>query len=197
MSLPALVTADAGQIERVSGVVAEAFTPLAASEWLVPDVAERTRRLRSYFRIFVEYAFEHGHVEVAADGSAAALWVHQNGSELPPPPDYDERLIFVTGPHVRRFRVLDELLEASHPLDVVHHHLVFLAVQADRQGRGIGGALLAKHHRRLDEARIGAYLEASSPRARELYLRHGYRDRGEPFYLPDGPPFWPMWRDPR
>ena len=41
-----------------------------------------------------------------------------------------------------------------------------------------------------------AYHEASSPRNRALYERHGYVTQGE-FTLPDGPPLWPMWRDPR
>jgi GNAT superfamily N-acetyltransferase len=197
MTLPGVVRADVSQAERVSALIASAFHLLPATRWLVPDDAERPRRLKGNFRIFVEYAFEHGHVEVAEDGSGAAIWVHHNGSPLPPPPDYDERLIFVTGPHLKRFRILDELFDANHPHDVVHHHLAFLAVQPDRQGEGIGGHLMEQHHRRLDAAGVGAYLEASSPEARALYLRHGYIDRGEPFYLPDGPPFWPMWRDPR
>lgn len=196
MSLPGVVRADAGQTERVSALIAEAFHPLAVAKWLVPDDAERPRRLKANFRIFVEYAFEHGHVEVASDDSAAAVWVHHNGSPLPPPPDYDERLIFVSGPHLKRFRILDELFDANHPHDEVHHHLAFLAVHPDRQGSGIGGRLMDAHHRRLDEAGTAAYLEASSPGARALYLRHGYQDRGDPFHLPDGPPFWPMWRDP-
>jgi hypothetical protein len=43
-----------------------------------------------------------------------------------------------------------------------------------------------------------AYLEASSPRARDLYLRHGYAmRRGSAFRLPEGPLLWPMWREPR
>jgi hypothetical protein len=51
----------------------------------------------------------------------------------------------------------------------------------------------------LDDSGRPAYLEASSPRARDLYLRHGYLPRpGTPFHLPDGgPPMWPMWREPR
>lgn len=196
MSLPGIVRAEAGAVERVSALIATAFHELPATRWLVPDAEERPRRLKADFRIFVEYAFEHGHVEVTEDGAGAAVWVHHNGSPLPPPPDYDERLIFVTGPHVRRFRILDELFDANHPHDVVHHHLAFLAVDPSRQNEGIGSRLMDEHHRRLDSAGTGAYLEASSPEARALYLRHGYRDRGEPFYLPDGPPFWPMWRDP-
>lgn len=196
MSLPGVVRADVSMAGRVSALIATAFTPLAVTRWLVPDDSERTRRLKANFRIFVEYAFEHGYVEMTSDESAAAVWVHHNGSELPPPPDYDERLIFVSGPHLRRFRVLDELFDANHPHGVVHHHLAFLAVAPEKQGQGLGSHLMAVHHDRLDESGTGAYLEASSPGARELYLRHGYQDRGEPFHLPDGPPFWPMWRDP-
>jgi hypothetical protein len=42
---------------------------------------------------------------------------------------------------------------------------------------------------------VPAYLVASSPPSRDLYARHGYRS-GELFSVPDGTPFWPMWRDP-
>ena len=196
MTLPGIIRADASAVDRVSTLIASAFHELPATRWLVPDAAERPRRLKADFRIFVEYAFEHGHVDVTSDGSGAAVWVHHNGSELPPPADYNERLIFIAGANLRRFRVLDELFDAHHPHDRVHHHLAFLAVHPDRQCAGIGAGLLALHHRRLDELGIGAYLEASTPRSRGLYLRQGYRDMGEPFYLPDGTPFWPMWRDP-
>jgi len=50
----------------------------------------------------------------------------------------------------------------------------------------------------LDRTGSPAYLEASSPRTRDLYLAHGYVLRpGAPFHLPgSGPPMWPMWRDP-
>jgi hypothetical protein len=42
------------------------------------------------------------------------------------------------------------------------------------------------------------YMEAPSPRARDLYLRHGYTMRpGSAFRLPEGPLLWPMWREPR
>jgi predicted N-acetyltransferase YhbS len=78
-----------------------------------------------------------------------------------------------------------------------HHYLAFLAVRPSRQCRGIGSALLDRHHARLDDAGVPAYLEANHPRNRELYLRHGYRDRAE-IQLPDGgPAVWPMWREPR
>jgi GNAT superfamily N-acetyltransferase len=83
--------------------------------------------------------------------------------------------------------------------DRLHHqYLAILAVRPGCQGRGIGTALLNARHRDLDRDGVPAYLEASSPRARDLYLRHGYTLRpGGPFRLPEGgPPMWPMWREP-
>jgi predicted N-acetyltransferase YhbS len=68
-------------------------------------------------------------------------------------------------------------------------------VHPDRQNLGIGSALMARHHARLDLAGIPAYLEANHPRNRDLYLRHGYVSAA-PIRLPDGPPIWPMWRAP-
>jgi hypothetical protein len=43
---------------------------------------------------------------------------------------------------------------------------------------------------------IAAYLEASDERTRDLYLRHGYTDHGEPIELPDGRSMYPMVRIP-
>ncbi|GAB3958082.1 hypothetical protein GCM10027614_74860 [Micromonospora vulcania] len=86
------------------------------------------------------------------------------------------------------------MFAANHP-HTDHHHLAFLATRPDRQGQGLGTALLEHHHAWLDEAGMPGYLEASSPRSRDLYARNGYRT-GEPFRVPDGTPFWPMWREP-
>lgn len=37
---------------------------------------------------------------------------------------------------------------------------------------------------------------ARAARSRHFYRRHGYAERGQPIRLPDGPPMWPMWREP-
>lgn len=196
---PKIVRAETFQAELVSGIVAESFTDIAPSKWLVPgDAAERRSVLQADFLIVVEHALVHGHVDLLDDHTAAAVWLpHAAIDEMPPPADYDERLVAACGPHSDRFRKLDELFDASHPHGVAHQHLAFLAVLPDVQGRGLGTVLMNENHRLLDEAGVAGYLEASGPRARELYLRNGYRDReGAPFHLPDGPPMWPMWREP-
>jgi len=92
--------------------------------------------------------------------------------------------------------VLDDLFEQHHPTQP-HHHLALLAVRHDRQHRGIGSMLLAQYHHRLDTMDTAAYLEAPAEANLTFYRRHGYTAR-QPFHLPgDGPPFWPMWREPR
>lgn len=179
--------------EGVAELVARAFLPLAAVGWLVPEPARRLPILAADFRILVEHALEHGHVDVVEGGAAAAVWFDRT-RPAPDPPDYDRRLAAACGEWTDRFRTLDELFAANHP-ESPHHHLVFLAVRPERQRAGLGSALLRHRHATLDESATPAYLEASSPGSRDLYLRHGYELR-ETFALPDGTPFWPMWRPP-
>ena len=67
---------------------------------------------------------------------------------------------------------------------------------AGGQGRvGRDAAVLAPVLQRADRAGHPAYLEATSPRNKALYERHGFRT-ATPFAVAGGPPLWPMWRDP-
>ncbi len=65
-----------------------------------------------------------------------------------------------------------------------------------RQGAGLGGMLLEHTLRLADERSQPAYLEASSPRSRDLYERYGF-EVTMTLTLPGGPDIWPMWRDAR
>ncbi|HEY9472749.1 MAG TPA: GNAT family N-acetyltransferase [Mycobacteriales bacterium] len=195
MTVVPIGPADPERAGTVSRVIAEAFAELAVVGWLVPDAAARDCVLSADFRIFVDHAFEYGEVHATPDLDAVALWFPLDGDPLPEPNDYHRRLTDAVGEWIDRFSLLDKLFEANHPTEP-HHHLAFLAVRPDRQGNGLGSALLRHHHARLDHDGMPAYLEASSPGSRDLYLRHGYQLRGEPFTVPGGTPFWPMWRPP-
>ncbi len=54
----------------------------------------------------------------------------------------------------------------------------------------------ARCRARADVDTLPAYLEASSPRNRALYERHGFEVTGE-IQVADSPPLWPMLRRPR
>lgn len=125
----------------------------------------------------------------------AALWLPATGSTAPPD-GCAGQVAEATGPFLDRFLAFDEALARHHLVGALHHDLAILAVRPDSQGQGIASALLRDHHATFDWQGIAAYLEASCERTRELYLRHGYTDHGEPIELPDGPSMYPMIRIP-
>jgi GNAT superfamily N-acetyltransferase len=195
-----LVIRDVAPVDttEITGVLAEAMQDGAVARWLTPDTAVRHERSPGYFEIFAEHAVQYGEVYATVDAdtgvlSGVALWFPMT-SLIPVPVDYDRRLKEAAGPAFDRARELDAALEAHHPMEP-HHYLAFLAVRPAAQNRGIGSALLDRHHTRLDAAGLPAYLEANDPRNRDLYLRHGYVTRSV-IHLPDGPPLWSMWRAP-
>jgi hypothetical protein len=186
---------DAGPLSRV---IAQAFHDLAPSKWLIPDSDARARLLPGYFRLFaVHEAITRGVVYTTTGRNAVALWLPPAARDEPAPADYEKYLAASTGIWTERFRTFDELLAKHHPHDIDHDHLAILAVHPDHQNRGIGSALLAAHHKRLDAADPprAAYLEASDATTRELYLRHGYVDLGDPIVLPSEARMYPMVRN--
>jgi GNAT superfamily N-acetyltransferase len=193
---PAVVIADGTSAGVLSQVIADTFADLAVSRWLIPDPADRHRVFPDYFRLSVEHALADGIVCTTPGQDAVALWLPASETPAPPPEDYDERLAAITGPWIDRFRTFDQALEVRHPAGFAHHHLAMLAVRPDRQGQGIGSALLRAHHAALDHDGIPAYLEASDLRTRRLYRAHGYADCGAPLTFP-GAVMYPMARQPR
>jgi GNAT superfamily N-acetyltransferase len=195
--MTAVIPADADDLDALSAIIADAFHDLPPSPWLIADEASRRRIFPDYFRIYVEHALAAGAVHTTPHRNAVALWIPV-GSEPPAlPDDYPERLADITKPWTARFVQFDAALDVCHPTGFPHHYLAFLAVRPDRQGQGIGTALLTYHHLLLDRTGIIAYLEASSPRNRQLYLRHGYADHGSPIQLPGGPEMYPMVKEPQ
>ncbi len=162
----------------------------------MPVADPRRAAFPGYFRLYVEHAIEDGIVEPTPDRAAAARWIPGDGPGTPPG-GYAGRLAALTGPYLGNFLAFDEQLDRHHPADAFHHHLAILAVRPDRQGQGLGTALLAARHAALDDQGIPAYLEASDERTRLIYLAHGYADRGGPIEFADGVRMYPMWREPR
>ncbi|HEX3593075.1 MAG TPA: GNAT family N-acetyltransferase [Pseudonocardiaceae bacterium] len=184
-----IVTADRDGAALAADIIADAFWTLDVSQWLVPENDQRRAVLERNMLIWTEHAAKHGMIHLTADQSGVAVWFPV--SDPPPEPDdYAERLEAACGPWTERFRMLDEAFEQNQPEDP-HHHLAFLAIRPGQQGRGIGTALLNHHHEMYPD--VADYLEAASWQSRQLYLRHHFDDHG-PFYLPDGPPMWSMWR---
>ena len=190
-----VIRAGEGDLAVLSQVIADAFCDLAVSHWLIPDPDARRVIFPSYFRIHLQHALTAGVVCTIPRRTAAALWLPATGP-VPPDREYARLLAETTGPFGEKFLAFDAELGRRHLTGVSHHYLAILAVRPDSQGQGTGTALLQDRHATLDGQGIAAYLEASDERTRDLYLRHGYSDHGEPIELPDGPCMYPMVRIP-
>jgi GNAT superfamily N-acetyltransferase len=88
------------------------------------------------------------------------------------------------------FEQMDEL----HPNEE-HWYLPLMGVDLVAQGRGLGSALLRHALKTCDSDGLPAYLEATSPRNRNLYARHGFDVVGI-IQAGTSPPLWAMLREP-
>ena len=139
-----------------------------------------------------------GYEEVYQTASGgAALWVPPGEPAVPEnrTASFEEALGELLGADGGRTFAVVELLESNHPADP-SQYLWLLGVHPEAQGRGIGSALLSTVLERCDRDGTPAYLEATSPRNRSLYDRHGFVVQRE-ISVDDCPPIWPMWRTPR
>lgn len=193
-TVPPVVRATEDDVPNVARLVAEAFCPLRAAQWVVPDPARRQAAIAGRVGILVEHALRHGHVDLLADGSAVAVWLHHQWPSAVPP-NLNAPLDTECGPFADRFRTMRTWFEAHHPPQP-HHHVAVLAVRPERQGTGRGTRLLRAHHQVLDAGGIPSYLEVAGIRGANLCDREGYRLFAEPFGPPGTTLFYPMWRMP-
>ncbi len=147
-------------------------------------------------RLFASRFQPHGENHVNETGTGAAVWAPP-GAAFSPDDDtrFDAALVAVAGDDIARMGELMALLDSNHPHDP-HHYLMLLGVTPDQQGTGIGSSLLRAVLDRADHELQPAYLEATSPRNRALYERHGFEVTRE-LRAADCPPLWGMWRDPQ
>jgi GNAT superfamily N-acetyltransferase len=170
----------------VSDILTEAFMDDPVACWLFPAPDER-RRLQSNF---YGHLLEREAAEAYLVGRAgASVWLALAAGQAP---DDGPTLTTAFGDSGPRLLTFGQALAERHPRDEPHLYLACMGVVSGRQGTGLGSALLRDRLEGADGR--PAYLEASSVRSRDLYLRHGFEDLGEPIQVADGPPVWPMWR---
>ncbi len=193
----------AAEAEAMAGVLAQAFYDDPAFTWVLRGDPRRMKVLRRGFELFLRRLWlEHEQTYTTAGAVGAAVW-EPPGQWKAPVATQMRLLPAMIGGFGRHIpRVLSSLtrLEAGHPREPKfrpHYYLAFLGVQPEWQGRGLGAALLAPVLERCDAERKPAFLEASSPRNRVLYERHGFEVMEEFALGRDAPPQWRMWREPQ
>lgn len=138
-------------------------------------------------------AFDDGTAYGLEDCLAVALWMRPG---MVP----DEEAVM----DVMRESLDDEILKDIHgvfeQMDELHPtadvwYLPLMGVDQPAQGRGLGSALLRHVLTSCDRDGLPAYLEATSPRNRDLYARHGF-NVVEVIQAGSSPPMWAMFRAP-
>jgi len=191
--------ADAGELTPVAEVLARAFHDDPAMIWLFGDKpVPRLRRLRRYFASEARRHRRHGGTVLTADGRpGGAFWEPPGQWNVSWPAVVRSAPMLMSTIGRRLPRALRGLgqIERVHPR-APHWYLAVIGTDPPEQGKGVGAALLGPILERCDREAVGAYLESSKPENVPWYERFGFTVTGQ-IDLPDGPPLWSMWRDPR
>jgi GNAT superfamily N-acetyltransferase len=186
-------------VPELAKALALAFDGDPPMQWFLPDPATRVERARRLFDVMLRRVhLARDHCYTIDDLAGGALWVPQGSWRLGVVEQVAllPGMLRVFGRGLGRAQRGLSVMESGHPRER-HFYLDSLGVVPERQGRGLGSALMRPVLERCDADGVPAYLNAGSVRSRDLYRRHGFAVTEE-FSLPDGgPPLWRMWREPR
>lgn len=182
-------------------VLTSAFGDEPLLNWWLRQGAAKERARRSFFEHAVGGGIHRKAEFWLADRDAAAIWTPPGAVAFDLPPLATvrvlPRLLSVAGLRgMRRALDLAAQLAGRHP-SAPFAHLVFLGVRADRQGRGLGSAMLKRTLAEVDAQHWPAYLETATEANVRLYERHGFEVEAELRCGRDGPMFWTMARAAR
>lgn len=188
------------QATALAEALAKAFYDDPLFSWLFPDASRRVEISRRAFDLYLKRVWlQHEETYTIGDASTGAcVWeppgtwklsVREQLSLLP-------AMLPIFGRRLPRVLGTLNAVEKGHPAEP-HYYLAFIGVAPESQGNGMGSILMHPVLQRCDAEGIPAYLEASAPRNRDLYLRHGFEVTEEIRPGRGGPPLWRMWREPR
>jgi GNAT superfamily N-acetyltransferase len=181
---------------EISRTLSHAFFDDPIMRWAIPDDARRRQVLPDLFELFAETFQGHDENYITEDGAGAALWVPPGKQPVgeDQAEEFARRMEELAGVDAERILEVSKIIDEHHPQGSFYF-LQFMGVQPERQGHGIGSALMAPVLERCDLEGVPAYLDATSERNKKLYERHGFEASAE--YAPLGcPPLYPMWRQP-
>src|SRR5262245_54316598 len=160
------VVVSAEDVELVAGILARAFHTDPPFAYLIPDPARRAQLLPRFFERFVRHGQLFGEVHTTPQKpDAVAIWLPPGSTDITPErarrSGLDELPEVFGGESFKRLSAIlarmNEMHHTAMPGD--HWYLAFIGVEPDRQGRGIGGALMEPMLARAHHDRVPCYLE--------------------------------------
>jgi GNAT superfamily N-acetyltransferase len=179
--------------QRATSTLMLAFASDPVVRWVLQDPHVYAAYWPRIIDAFAGNAFANGTAYVVEGFAAVALW-------LPPGVGYDDATMSSLVDESAADSVRPDLdgffgqMGDSHP-SFDHWYLPLAGVDPPAQGRGLGSTLLRHALQTCDRDGVPAYLEATAPRNRDLYARHGFETAGV-IQHGGSPPMWPMLRQP-
>lgn len=192
-------------VREASAALAAAFFEDPLTRFLLPDDGSRTRWLRFLHESHLRSILPEGHVYRVGDGEIAGVIGVLPPDRYPMPSartlGYLARLIwrlpsggFPLGRVLRGLQAM-RLIEKLH-VQEPHWYVSVLGVQPERQGTGLGGALLSPVLSWTDRDRLPAYLETAKETNLSFYGHFGFEVIHQVDTPGGGPPIWTMLRQP-
>lgn len=194
---PDLRVARPYDVPALTEALAAAFHEDPIFGWLVPVERRRSAALRRFFDIELRaVGLARGSVWTTGELDGAALSTPPESWRLPWPAALRHGLGFsrAFGVRLPRAAALMQVMERRHVREP-HHYFPYVGVAPASQGRGLGSKLMQPTLERCDQARLPAYLEATSERNAALYERLGFILIDE-LRLGGSPPLLLMLRPP-
>ncbi len=195
------LTAD--NVKRAGKVLGRAFFDDPMTEYMFPDEATRERPNRWLMEKGAAYGLRYGEVHTTAGVDGAAVWLPPDDTDMTPLRMLRTGMAlapFRVGMSAfRRFMALTDFTDDLHHRDMpaAHWYLMILGVEPERQGQGIGGALIEPVVSRADASGLPCYLETMKEINVTFYKKHGFDVVWEGD-IPNGAPYmWTMRREPR
>lgn len=185
-------------VRGAADAIAAGFMDNEIWVWLLPGDWQRRRLLPRHYRAMLRRVhMRRGATWTTPATEGAAIWFPPGTLTL----TRRERLAEIVSllpeavPNIRRIARWEGLIARHHPREP-HWYLETLSVAPASQRSGIGTALIEPGLARADDDGLPAFLETQRQSNIPFYRRFGFELTDE-ISLPDSPPLWLMWREPR
>ena len=185
-----------GEHALIGNIIGDSFSDDPVNLWVFgSEQSIETYNTLAAKKLFLQRGF--GHV-VADDGGS--MWLPPGISKnIPLWNSLDIGTSMVRHGGVRSLRrglSVDAALSRAKPAEP-HYYLYAIGARRARQGKGVGGALMAAGLGQVDQTGMPAYLESSKEINVPFYRRFGFEVIERVVPTAGCPPLWLMWREGR
>lgn len=172
-------------------------------EYLFPEHGKRREQLVIFFTANLQYTLAAGEIYTSNSLDGIAAWLfrgHKAQSGLTgagdPRSKLGEQLDIATFARLTEFtRWLISL--HGNLIHERHNYLLFLGVEAKKQGKGIGSALIKHGLKTADLDKLPCLLDTMNERDLAFYRKHDFEIMCEEKISGSGPCTWTLLRHPR